>query len=238
MYKVYVPMRRSFPFLRRSPNRLACGGGGLFNGCMEQPDTLLMDLGNVMIRVEPGLTRQALEALGVETAGIDEGEFYRVCFEYESGGMDSQRFLDALGRLTGVASHGKLRDAWNAMFPRNGLIAETVQGCKRLRERGVRVVAFSNTNAIHIDYVTASYPELVMLFDETVYSYLTKGAKPGPAMYREAVERIGLVPGRTLYFDDRPENIEAGLAHGFRSVLYDYRQEGSFWANLPEPWRS
>lgn len=206
-----------------------------------QPDTLLMDLGNVMIRVEPECTRQALEDLGVDTARMDSDGFYRTCSEYEAGGMDSTSFLAAFGRLSGLPGEkfrNPLRDAWNAMFPEDGLIDETVKGCKRLRSKGVRIVAFSNTNAIHIDYLTRRYPELMGLFDVTVYSYLTRGAKPGPAMYREAVERVGLVPGRTLYFDDRPENIESGLAHGFCSFLYDYRQEGAFPASFPESWRS
>lgn len=208
---------------------------------MNPPVALLMDLGNVLIKVEPGLMRQAMENLGVNVTETLETAFIQLSTVYEQGGMDSASFLDKFAQLTGITGQGnreKLHNASNSVFPENGLIGTTLNVCRRLKGRGIRLVLFSNTNQIHIEYLKSKYPELFSLFDDEIYSYITGAMKPAPPMYREAIEKLGLDPATTLYFDDKPENIEAALDFGFQAHVYDYNRPETFLDHLPEDWKA
>jgi putative hydrolase of the HAD superfamily len=49
-------------------------------------------------------------------------------------------------------------------------------------------------------------------------SHLLGTTKPDPAIYRMALDRMGVVePQRVLFIDDRAENVEAALAFGIRA---------------------
>ena len=58
-------------------------------------------------------------------------------------------------------------------------------------------------------------------FDGYIYSYEYHSMKPETRLY-EAVERAaGCGGGELLYLDDRKENVEAGLAHGWNAHLHE-----------------
>jgi len=44
--------------------------------------------------------------------------------------------------------------------------------------------------------------------------------KPEPAMYRRALDIVGSAPGRTLFIDDRPENVAGAAAAGIRAIRF------------------
>jgi putative hydrolase of the HAD superfamily len=45
-------------------------------------------------------------------------------------------------------------------------------------------------------------------------------AKPDPAIYRAAAERVGVPAGRCLFVDDTPENVHAARALGMTGLVY------------------
>src|SRR5690606_18358965 len=51
-------------------------------------------------------------------------------------------------------------------------------------------------------------------------SYEVALAKPEPEIYRLTLNRLGVLPGDTLFVDDRPENIEAAAALGIRTLPF------------------
>lgn len=59
------------------------------------------------------------------------------------------------------------------------------------------------------------------LTDDLVYSHEAHLAKPDPAIYRLACERLGVEPAQTVFVDDRLENVAAAVdlgMHGFLNV--------------------
>lgn len=54
-------------------------------------------------------------------------------------------------------------------------------------------------------------------FDGLFLSYELGVAKPDEAIYRKMVSATGMNPAETLYFDDRRDNVAAGLRMGFRA---------------------
>lgn len=56
-------------------------------------------------------------------------------------------------------------------------------------------------------------------FQSVTYSYALGVFKPHPAMYRHAIETMGLAPERTVFVDDLPSNLNGAAAAGIQPVL-------------------
>jgi glucose-1-phosphatase len=89
-----------------------------------------------------------------------------------------------------------------------------------IAKRGFRLVLFSNISPIHSEFVATRY-EVFSLFPEAIFSYKTGDIKPRDGMYREAVEKLGMLPKETFYIDDNPDNIATGSRFGFHTHVYD-----------------
>jgi HAD superfamily hydrolase (TIGR01509 family) len=57
-------------------------------------------------------------------------------------------------------------------------------------------------------------------FDVLVWSYQLRMAKPDPAIYRYALEKLGTRPEETLFIDDREVNVEAALGLGMKALVF------------------
>jgi putative hydrolase of the HAD superfamily len=68
-------------------------------------------------------------------------------------------------------------------------------------------------------FLEASLPPGV--FDFMVISAEVGVAKPDPAIYRLALERLGVPAEAAVFVDDMPRNLEAAAAVGMRPVLFN-----------------
>jgi putative hydrolase of the HAD superfamily len=138
-----------------------------------------------------------------------------------------------LGSLTGQAFWQKLvRDAGLSLS--KSAIAELIRLDARmwitenagmlnwqlaLKQRGLLTAIVSNMgDTVH----EAMERELGWLsrFDVLVWSYQLRIAKPDPAIYRYALEKLGTQPAETLFIDDRPFNIDAAIALGMKGAVF------------------
>lgn len=207
--------------------------------CSATPNALLMDLGNVLIKVDTAPMEASLAKSGAVITPEGRKEFYRLAHEYECGRTGTEDFLREACSLAGFPwpeGREKLVTAWQLIIAPGGEIAVTLDACKELKKQGLRLVIFSNTNELHMNHAKKIYPDLFSLFDDLVFSYEVGGAKPDAPMYKYAMDILGLVPGKTLYFDDKRENIESGLRFGFRSFEFDYKNPRTFLDALPDEW--
>lgn len=79
------------------------------------------------------------------------------------------------------------------------------------------VGCLSNMNAIHWDGAIADW-ELTRHFNPRFVSYQLGMLKPDGEIFEHVRGAIGIDPGRVLFLDDNPLNIESAVAHGFRAV--------------------
>jgi putative hydrolase of the HAD superfamily len=88
-----------------------------------------------------------------------------------------------------------------------------------LRSNKVPTYIFSNTNGIAVRHIRKKFPFFAH-FDGYIFSYEQGAMKPDAKIY-EALEHL---TGRTaegiVYLDDRAENVQAGLARGWRALLH------------------
>ncbi|MEW6336296.1 MAG: HAD-IA family hydrolase [Acidobacteriota bacterium] len=93
-------------------------------------------------------------------------------------------------------------------------VAPTIQF---LRRRGVRVGVLSNASSLHAEAVHRL--GLEALLDAQVFSCDERRAKPDPALYLTACERLGAEPARVVMIGDSPRaDVEAPARLGIRSL--------------------
>src|SRR5580693_6455444 len=88
-----------------------------------------------------------------------------------------------------------------------------------IKQRGLLTAIVSNMgDSVHEHMVR----ELRWLsrFDVLVWSYQLGIAKPDPAIYRCALDKLGTQPALTLFIDDKAENVDAAVALGMKGIVF------------------
>jgi HAD superfamily hydrolase (TIGR01509 family) len=88
-----------------------------------------------------------------------------------------------------------------------------------LRARGVRTALISNCS--HSTRGIVDRLGLDEAFDEVVLSFEVGLRKPDPAIYRMALDRLGVVPERSVFVDDQPAYCDGAAALGIATFLID-----------------
>jgi putative hydrolase of the HAD superfamily len=123
---------------------------------------------------------------------------------------ESHRLLEARGGRP----LPRLHDEWRAS---QHLIAETVALVGTLRSR-YRTAILSNSDAALPGRLRES--DIDGLFDVVICSAEVGLAKPDPAIYRLAADRLGLTPGACVFVDDAEPNVAAAETVGMRAIHF------------------
>ena len=137
------------------------------------------------------------------------------------------------GKLTGIAFWQKfLRDSkldlgpnavdelnrwdanmWTTQNP--AMLAWQLQ----LKQHGLRTAILSNMGDSVLESIEREFDWLPR-FDVLIWSYQLGMAKPEAAIYRHTLEKLGTLPGETLFIDDKAANIDAARALGMIAIQF------------------
>lgn len=183
------------------------------------PDAVVFDIGNVLVGWDPeGYYDRAIGRVA-RTRLFREVPLHEMNARIDAGAPWHETVAET------AEAHPRWRrdilswrDHWDDMFgpPDEGSIALL----RALRGRDVPVFALTNFGRETFDRARDLYPVL-REFDGAVVSGHVGVLKPDPAIYRIFEERSGLPPERLFYTDDRPENVEAAAARGWRSHRFE-----------------
>jgi putative hydrolase of the HAD superfamily len=186
-------------------------------------DAVVFDIGNVLLRFDFSLALRALTARMDASAPVDPAQILvdvdRVKVAYEDGAIDRAAFLRGVfDVLRYRGTEGEFVRAWEDIFEPNAPMITLVE------ELSARLPLYllSNTSDIHRDYVFRRYPFFAR-FTAGIYSFDVCASKPGRRIFEIAIERLQLVPARTLFIDDLLPNIETARAMGF--VCHHYHHD-------------
>lgn len=181
--------------------------------------TYLFDIGNVLLAFN---FMPALEKLTGKNSKPNAIELLmKKKDDFESGRLSIEDFIITSRELLDYSgSDDQFIEIWNSIFTK---ISPTFELAKSLKEQGHRLILFSNISQLHAQYCFDTY-ELAEIFDHAVLSYEIEAIKPEDTYFTKAFEKFNIDPKDTIYIDDMPENIEAGIKHGLKSFHYDYRK--------------
>jgi glucose-1-phosphatase len=187
---------------------------------MPVPSVVVFDLGKVLVDFDYSIAARRFAARGRMT--IQEIAQYinqsTLFVEYELGVVTTQQFYAEICRVTGF--HASLAEFGECFADIFVPIEPMVQLQAALRQPGLPAYIFSNTNELAVEHIRRSFP-FYANFDGYVLSYQHGAMKPDARLYEVAEHQSGRRGAEILYLDDRPENVAAGAARGWRVILHD-----------------
>ncbi|MDE6121586.1 MAG: HAD family phosphatase [Muribaculaceae bacterium] len=185
---------------------------------------LLFDLGGVIMDIERLNCVKAFQALGLKNAESFFGDYAQtgIFMALEDGSASVEEFHAALrAALPDGISDYQIDNALNRFL--TGIPVERLQALRNLRRRGFGIYLLSNTNPIMWNSRIASEFAKEGLrredyFDGMVTSFEAKCAKPDSRIFEYTVEKLGIEPAETLFFDDSKANTDAAAALGFATA--------------------
>lgn len=179
---------------------------------------VLSDLGGVVVEFDADkLVQQVAQLLGRPFDEVQRVIYHKeLLLPFETGHLSPEAYYEGLkARLQLTWTYPQFVRFWNDIFIE---IPATTAILRRLR-RHHRVVALSNTNTLHLEYIkTAVLPG--DLFHDWIGSCDVGCRKPDPKIYELALAREQVPPHEVIYIDDRPEMIAGGKARGLNALLF------------------
>lgn len=192
---------------------------------MEKIDTILLDLGGVLLNISFEATEKAFAQLGVTdfTAYYSQYKASPLFEQLETGQVSEQEFFTHFRQETGLkADDHAITAAWNAMlldFP-----PARIEWLRGLENR-YRVFLFSNTNSIHHEAFqlkfSAEYPgkSFDRHFEKAYYSHLLGKRKPHHDAFLTLIKDAEIDPARTVFIDDTKTNVDAAIQTGMNGIF-------------------
>lgn len=185
---------------------------------------LLFDLGGVIMDIRRQNCVDAFKSLGMDAADEYLGEYCQAGpFEgIENGSYTVEQFHEAIRGLIGrEVSDGDIDEAFGKFL--TGIPVHRLRELECLHCK-FGMYMLSNTNPIMwADGISRFFREdghdVNYYFDGIVKSYEAGAMKPDPKIFRTVIERCGIVPEETIFFDDSERNLEAAREFGFHTIL-------------------
>lgn len=171
-----------------------------------------LDIGGVCISIHP---ERVIQKLGLLRSLFHSREALELCNKLERGLISTEEWLTILQEITkGDYSKPELLDIWNRML--GDSLPGMADAVRRAIDRGWRFIYFSNTSEAHMDHFLKTN-DFCHLVTGAVFSYDSGSMKPDAKIYEDFETQYGKPD---FYFDDRQENIDAGLARGWNAVRF------------------
>ncbi|MDR2886355.1 MAG: HAD family phosphatase [Rikenellaceae bacterium] len=191
---------------------------------MKGIDTILFDLGGVLIDLDRDASVRAFERMGFPEAEqlldpyLQSGIFLRL----ESGTATPEELYEYVRQRAGEQATSEKVDAALAEFLVD-IPQYKLDMLLDLKKR-YRVCMLSNTNPIMFHYAVRTWFEkdghrLEDYFEQCFLSYELKAVKPDPSIFHKIIGQGRVDPARTLFIDDGKANVDAAAALGFQTYF-------------------
>jgi putative hydrolase of the HAD superfamily len=184
---------------------------------VERSRTVVFDLGEVLVPSGGVIPRLAAEL------GITVDEFVPAYWSgraaFDLGGSADEYWtgvLTALGRAPEPGLLEWLTEVDSVKW--STLPQVSADLLAHLQSRGVRLGVLSNAPGPLAAAVRAA--QWSSGIAHLVFSAEVALAKPDPGIYAHADSVYGTEPGDVVFFDDKPENVEAARAHGWDAHVW------------------
>jgi HAD superfamily hydrolase (TIGR01509 family) len=187
---------------------------------MSVPSAVVFVLGKVLLDLDYGIAAAKIARQAKFTAPevLQTLIHSTLLGRFESGLMSNEQFADEVCATCGFS--GTLDEFYDAFADIFSEIPPMIALQAALRASRVPTCILSNTNGLAIDYIRRRFPFFAH-FDHYILSYEQGVMKPDAAIYAAVENALGLAGKGIVYLDDRAENVEGGLARGWRALLHE-----------------
>jgi len=189
-------------------------------------DVVIFDYGRVLSIAPSTDELQQFAAL----VGVSEPPFFEIYsatrHEYDCGRADFhqhwQAFSDAAGVTLQPEQVERIVEMETLMWLR--VNHEALALAREIKAHGMRIAILSNMPHDLLAYVRREFDWLDE-FEVKIWSCELGTVKPDPAIYRACLDALGCEAERTLFFDDRPNNVEAARELGMEAHIFESAEQ-------------
>jgi putative hydrolase of the HAD superfamily len=183
-------------------------------------EAIIFDFGGVMVPFSQMDSLKEQEArLGLQPGKLAETLWQSPDWQLaEVGAITDEEFWQRTGDRLGFHTPGAIRDFQQDLF-RDAKADQRMSDLVRWLRGRYRTGLLSNASDVLPRLLRERYG-LGGLFDVEVFSALVGLAKPDPAIYWLALERLDTAPEATVFVDDYEPNVEAAAALGIRAIHF------------------
>ena len=191
-------------------------------------ETIIFDLGGVVIDLDSKSVIDQFRRYSNKTTKdiIRLISHSQDLIDYEIGKMSDSDFCEAVNKLLHTElSQASFEIIWNSFL--GNIKQDKLHLMLALKDR-FNLLILSNTNAIHQKSFDQRVGELIPLrvmsdmVNTAYYSHELGLRKPDPNIYKRVIDLQNLNPTRTLFFDDRQENINMAQNFGIQAIQVEY----------------
>lgn len=184
------------------------------------PPAIIFDLGKVLVDFDYTVAARKVAARSTKSPR-DLHTFLGsspLLVDYERGRLTRGQFFEAI--RTAIGFRGDLEEFGGYFADIFTEMPGTIALHAELRRRGLQTYIFSNTNDLAVEHVRRNFP-FFQNFDGYILSFEVGALKPQPEIYAALEKLAGRRPEDLVYLDDRLENVQAGAARGWRTILHE-----------------
>lgn len=185
-------------------------------------DNVIFDYGGVIVNLEDDLARKTLLSLGVSRWRMwwHRKRFRRLIREFIDGLRPTEGIVD---NMLAAMGNGVTREQLQPFIDRltGELPLSRLKMIERLRKTH-KVFLLSNINDVLWENAKKDMARFGYkpddLFDHAFLSFEMKLAKPDIRIYQQVIAQSGIDPARTVFFEDRNDNVESACRAGLHGV--------------------
>jgi putative hydrolase of the HAD superfamily len=184
-----------------------------------EPTVIFFDLGKVLVDYDFNLAYNYIK----ERSTLPADEFNKripsiekLNTVYETGKIETLGFYQSMAEtLEYKGTIDSLSLAWSDIFKPITKNIETVG----LLAKAYPLAIISNTSDVHIQFLEANY-SFFDNFRARIYSHVIGSRKPDSSIYEHSLDLMSAESGKSLFIDDRIENIRAAANLGWRTIHF------------------
>ncbi len=184
-------------------------------------DSIIFDYGGVLVSHQ----REGDLAHMAALLGIPLGRFIEVYWvkraEYDKDALTAAEYWRDIARETGVSLTARTIDQLIDMDTESWMQFDEVMWdwVGQLRKAQKRIAILSNMPR-ELGEALKTRTTRLEVFDQITLSYEVRAAKPETAIYEQCLEGLAARPERTLFFDDRIDNVQSAELLGIRAIQF------------------
>lgn len=192
-------------------------GAGPVSGPIDQ---IVFDLGGVVLRWRPDEVLRREVPSEVQRTVLRGAMFgHSDWLELDRGAIDEGEAARRFAARTGIDA-ARIRQLIEAARASLSVDEETLCLMRSLKALGVGIYCLSNLSPQTWDDLRHRF-DFWSLFDGMVLSCHVGQVKPEPGIYLHLLQRFGLDPRRTVFFDDLEHNVQAARNQGIHAFVFD-----------------
>jgi len=179
---------------------------------------MVIDVGRVLVDVDPDRLLRDLSRRSGRQLGIPRLDDLNTMFlPFYVGKHSWLETVETMNQALGLSLMGdEWRQIWCSII--SGEMPGMRQALSELKDE-FTIVALSNTDEVHWNYILGAYP-IFQLLDGWVVSFEEGMMKPDPAIYKRVIDRYGNGRPPFFYTDDSPRFVEAARSLGWDAEVF------------------